>query len=151
MLVCWSKRSDQARLQRAGRYLKGHLSYHQLHRWQPDATQATLQIDSDWTMCKDTCRSNGGGILFLESHPVSPWWLPYGEAELYSSVHGQGGDSIVNLLRERFGHHPARGRCQSLQEHRVAQRSRIVFSIYGSDICAVGCAGILHHSAQDLT
>ena len=47
------KGSDQARLKRVGRYLKGRPSYRQLYRWD-EATQITLQTDSDWATCQNT-------------------------------------------------------------------------------------------------
>ena len=103
--------SDQARLKRVGRYLKGRPLYCQLYRWQSETTQITLQTDSDWVTCQNTRRSKSGGVIFVGVHPVSHWCrlqtqvaLSSGEAELYSSVHGvKELAGFINVLRERFG------------------------------------------------
>ena len=77
------------------RYLHGHPDYMQWYPVQEETNTIVLTTDADWATCRETRRSNSGGILQLGDHLIAAWSrvqpriaLSSGEAELYARTRG---------------------------------------------------------------
>ena len=102
--------SDEIKLKRCLRYLKGEPVVPILFRWQPATESLRLWTDSDWATCRATRRSCSGGVVMRGCHLLSHWCrlqeriaLSSGEAELLSGNRGLVNYvGLLNLLREIF-------------------------------------------------
>ena len=102
---------DERRLQRVARYVRGHMTYSQVYKWQDDTDYVRAVTDSDWATCPVTRRSNSGGMIFLGDHVIAQWCrvqprvaLSSAEAELYAGVRGISEMlGVVNLGKDLWG------------------------------------------------
>ena len=101
---------DWQLLKRIGRYLVGAPRYEQLFAWQSRPSHIHVFTDSDWAVCKTTCRSTSGGAALWGSHCFKSWSstqatvaLSSAEAELYALTKGAAqGLGLMTMLAD-FG------------------------------------------------
>ena len=56
------REGDDERLKRVARYLNGHPDYLQWYPFQEGTDTVVLTTDAHWATCKESCRSNSGGL-----------------------------------------------------------------------------------------
>ncbi len=85
--------SDEERVKRLVRYLKGKPRVVMWYKYQDNPAHVEAYSDSDWAGCKKTRRSTSGGCVMYGSHYLKGWSktqatvaLSSAEAELYAAV-----------------------------------------------------------------
>ena len=89
------REGDDERLKRVATYLHGQPDYLQWYPFQEDTDTVVLSTDADWATCKESRRSNSGGIQQLGNHLIAAWSrvqpriaLSSGEAKLCAEILG---------------------------------------------------------------
>ena len=104
------REGDSERLKRVARYLHGNPDYVQWYPLQYEPTTVVLSTDADWATCRETRRSNSGGIVMLGDHLIAAWCrvqpriaLSSGEAELFAGLRGISETmGFVHMMRELY-------------------------------------------------
>ena len=102
------RQGDDERLKRVARNLHGHPDYMQWYPVQEETNTVVLTTDADWATCRESRRSNSGGILQLWNHLIAAWSrvqpriaLSSGEAVLYAGMRGISKTlGFVHMMRE---------------------------------------------------